>query len=240
MSLIGTRSLFLVRMTKFFHQGGQGDKYELAKQVFSTPSNVNSYIHKLKDLGIARIVAWKSVKGSGASKLAIYGWGGGEPDEPMPIQPKSMRFDARNSITAERALKVLESGPKTAAQVGDALGLKQESASAVLRQMKRQDMAHIVAWVKSNPANFEPPHPPIRVYAAGPGTDAPRPKAITHAKAVANRKRALTERFGADIARRITTSRADGGPDKICLDGRTAYVRGKPRGRGKAKQEKQA
>lgn len=30
------------------------------------------------------------------------------------------------------------------------------------------------------------------------------------------------------------TSRADGGPDRIVIDGLVAYERGKPRGRGRA------
>lgn len=225
----GTKSLLLVRITRLFHAGFTGTKWDLAKAAFSTPKNIESYIHSLKSTGIARVVAWEKRVGPGAQHVAVYGWGGGEPDAPKTLKPTGLKFDARQSENALLILDRLDSaGPQTIADMADFMGCGHEYARMCLRQMHRQGMVHIHGW------NRVGAHPPRTVYAAGAGADAKKPPVLTRLQSTRRRKRRLTEQFGEDRAKSIMTSRADGGPDRIVIDGRVVYERGKPRGRGRA------
>lgn len=226
----GTKSLMMVRLTALFHAGYQGTKWELAKAAFSTAKNIESYIRFLKDVGIARVVAWEKRVGPGAQHVAIYGWGGGESDAPKELKPKGMKFDARQSENAILILECLEkSGPKTTAQVAEYMGCGHEYARMCLRQMQKQGMVHIARWNRAGA------HPPMIVYGAGKHTDAQKPVVLTRLQSTRRRKRRLVDKFGEDRAKSIMTSRADGGVDRIIIDGKIAWQRGVPRGQGKAK-----
>lgn len=226
----GTKSLMMVRLTALFHAGETGTKWELADKVFSTHRNLDSYIHWLKDVGIARIVGWKVRVGQGAHKVAIYGWGGGEPDEPKPMKQPGLKFDARQSENALLILNRLSAaGPQSTAQVAEYMGCGHEYARMCLRQMYRQGMVHIARWNRAGA------HPPIIVYGAGKHTDAQKPVVLTRLQSTRRRKRRLVDKFGEDRAKSIMTSRADGGVDRIIIDGKIAWQRGVPRGQGKAK-----
>lgn len=221
----GTKSLLMVRLAKLFHAGFTGTKWELAEAVFTTHKNIESYIHHLKSTGLARVVAWEKRIGAGAQYIARYGWGGGEVDAPKPLKPKGMKFDAWQS---ENALLILDrlqaAGPQTTSDVAAYMGCGHEYARMCLRQMHKQGMAHIARWDRVGA------HPPKIVYGAGAGDDARKPAVLTRLQSTRRRKRRLTEQFGEDRAKSIMTSRADGGPDRIVIDGRVAYERGKPRG----------
>lgn len=225
----GTKSLLLVRITRLFHGGFTGTKWDIAKAAFSTPKNIESYIHSLKSTGIARVVAWEKRVGPGAQHVAIYGWGGGEADADKPLKPKGLKFDAKQSVNVRLILARLETvGPQSTAQVAEYMGCGHEYARMCLRQMYRQGMAHIARWDRAGA------HPPRIVYAAGAGEDARKPPVLTRLQSSRRRKRRLVDQYGEARAKSIMTSRADGGPDRIVIDGLVAYERGKPRGRGRA------
>lgn len=225
----GTKSLLLVRLTKLFHAGFHGTKWELAKASFSTPKNIDSYIRFLKDVGIASVVAWEKRVGHGAQHVAIYGWGGGESDAPKELKPTGQKFDAKQSENALLILDRLDSaGPQTIADMADWMGCGYEYARMCLRQMQKQGMVHIARWDRAGA------HPPRIVYGAGAGEDAKKPPVLTRLQSSRRRKRRLVDQYGEARAKSIMTSRADGGPDRIVIDGLVAYERGKPRGRGRA------
>lgn len=226
MSFDGTKSVMMVRLVRLFHAGFVGTKWELAVSAFTTPKNIESYIHHLKATGLARVVDWEKRVGPGAQYVARYGWGGGEADAPKPLKPRAMKFDARQSENALLILNRLSAaGPQSTAQVAEYMGCGHEYARMCLRQMYRQGMAHIARWDRVGA------HPPRIVYGAGAGEDARKPAVLTRQQSSRRRKRRLIDQFGELRAKSIMTSRADGGPDRIVIDGRVAYERGKPRGR---------
>lgn len=225
----GTKSVLLVRLTKLFHDGFVGTKWELAEAAFSTYRNIESYIHVLKSVGIARVVKWEKRVGQGAQYVARYGWGGGKRNAPRKKKKKGYKFDAEYSENALLILARLEAiGPQTATGISKFMESGHEYARMCLRQMHKQGMVHISDWDRDGA------HPPKIVYAAGPGNDVKKPPVLTRLQSSRRRKRRLTEQFGPERAKSIMTSRADGGPDRIVIDGLVAYERGKPRGRGRA------
>lgn len=219
----GDRSVLFQRLMRLFHEGFTGTKHDLADRVFSTYRNIESYIWVLKDLGLVRIVDWRIRKGVGAQKMAVYGFGGG-PDAPMPRKKAGVVFDVEYSEVADETLKLLADKPMTAKELSLLTGVGREGARHRLSVMHKAGVIHISGWRRDGA------HPPAKIFSAGKGRDAPKPTKVDNMTAIRNRQRKLTERYGEDNARKIMTSRADGGPDRIVIDGKVVYARGKPRG----------
>jgi hypothetical protein len=94
-----------------------------------------------------------------------------------------------------------------------------------LRNLHECGLIHIAAWRSVTIGGGHP----AKVWAFGPGKDTPKPP-IKDVRKVRNasrkrRRQAVIDQYGKDIAKRIFCSRANGGSDKIVLDGRVIYER---------------
>lgn len=228
----GSRSRLMGRIMVAFHAGVIGDLEDLARHCISTPRNMERYLHELRPLGLARIVAWKRNYAPGATWRGVWGFGEGLPDTPKPAAMGSFiqSGDITGSLRANRILGWLEGRDATHFEVATALGMSISYASNVLRALHRAGHVHVAAWQRQHIGL------PLKRYAPGPGSDASRPPPLSKKAASRNRRRRLIEQYGEAITRRIMTSRSDGGPDTVIVDGRVIYRRGKPRGHRKAKE----
>lgn len=228
----GARSRLMPRILSAFHAGVTGDLEDLARHCISTPRNMERYLHELRPLGLARIVAWKRNHAPGATWRGIWGFGEGLPDTPKPDAMGSFiqNGDITGSLRASRILGWLEGRDATHHEVAKALGMSISYAANILRALHRAGHVHVAAWQRQCQGL------PLKRYTAGPGRDAARPVPISKKAASQNRRKRLLKQFGEDITRRIMTARSDGGPDKVVVDGRQVWLRGKPRGHRKSKE----
>lgn len=65
-------------------------------------------------------------------------------------------------------------GPMTATEMCEQLGMGRKSFHALMRRMRLHGEAHIKKYVESDTSTRTTP---VALYAAGPGRDAPKPKA---------------------------------------------------------------
>ena len=71
----------------------------------------------------------------------------------------------------------------------------------------------------------------IHIWQFGPGEEHEKVVVKDHIQIRRKRRRRLVSEYGVEIARRIIASRSKGGADRIVVDGKTVYQRGKPRGK---------
>lgn len=232
----GDRSRLMTRIVTALHAGHRGDLHELAQRCISSPGNMEHYINKLRELGLARIVDWRRQPGAGSTWRAVWGFGEGLPDTPRPAARGSLAKtgDISGSERGQRIMDYLAARPSTAPEIGQALGLSKNYTYLILRAAHRIGLVHVTGWQRAHYGMA------LKRYAAGPGKDAPTPKPIPRKTINRNRHRRLIDQFGADIAKRIMASRAEGGPDVVAVDGRAIYRRGKPRGKTATRTEQTA
>lgn len=119
-------------------------------------------------------------------------------------------------------------GPAESTVIADAIHRAWKPTLAALNTLHACGLIHVAAWRPVTVGGGWP----AKVWAFGYGEDAPRPPA-RDAKAIRreswHRRRAhLAEQYGDEVARKIYRSRNNGGADRIVIDGRTVYERGKP------------
>ena len=132
----------------------------------------------------------------------------------QPVSPAAMRM-----------LAWLEThGPATRRHLASVCFVDQRSAARYLVEMKAcYGLLHIAGWERLNPAGNGQWSP---LYALGPGKNARKPPHVTWRQRHATRRARLEQKFGPDLAKRILTSRKQGGAEWLAVDGRTAYRRG--------------
>jgi len=115
-----------------------------------------------------------------------------------------------------------EVGTATRYALSVACHIDQCHAASEIRRMRRAGgLMHIVAWVRPDAGHgsYAP------VYAIGTGVDVPKPAQIPRHELCRRYREGLKERFGKDIASKITRGRNNGGADSVVIDGRTVYRR---------------
>jgi hypothetical protein len=94
-----------------------------------------------------------------------------------------------------------------------------------LRVLQQCGLIHISGWRKVGSGGGHP----AKLWAFGHGNDAPKPPSVDAQKCrreSRNRRlQFITKQYGKDIAKRIFTSRGNGGADRVVIDGITIYQR---------------
>lgn len=214
----------MCRLMGQIHAGVTGTRVELAERINASERSLEAYLAMLHGLGLVRAIAWDRV---GGSFRGTYGFGEGKRHHPRPTKAsKGIKYgvEVACSDVAKRYMLLLRKGHNTALKMAMHTGSSTSWARKILRSLHTQGFAHISGWDRDGS------RPPVAIYAPGRGEDTPRPRKRTMREANAARKRKLADRYGEGIAKRILTPRKDGGPERIVVDGRTVWQRGKPRG----------
>lgn len=219
----GEKSAVLQRVVRELHAGFSGPVIDLAARIHASDRTVEGYLHFLHKLGMARIGSWKFQVGAGGA-IALWKFGPGRHAR------KSAGIGRNGPIFVDRsraALDVLEYiKRKDLAQqkeIAERTGYAYAAMPQIIAALKKDGLVRIAGWSRKSAHGM--PHSPIPMYRAESGADAPKPKPIPRGQMNQYRKRTLTERFGAENAQRIMTSRSDGGPDAIVIDGVTVWRR---------------
>jgi hypothetical protein len=130
-----------------------------------------------------------------------------------------------------RLVEFLEAhGPMDTQAIADNCHMVRRQAQHIISQMRKVGgLVYIAAWDRygdGQSGNMAPR------YAIGNQADAPKPKRVSNKVAQRNRAQRLREAYGSHIAWRMMESRHSGGADRIVIDGKTIYERGKVRNPG--------
>lgn len=91
-------------------------------------------------------------------------------------QRTTFKAMAQRAANHARVLEELNHvGGLTALELADAMGVHRTGAERFLRQMHAEQKVHIGSWLRAE-VGASSGHHPTRVWVAGPGRDAPRPK----------------------------------------------------------------
>jgi len=226
----GEHSILLARLVAALHAGVRGTREELALYCHGAASSLRRCMTLIRPLGLIRIVAWRPNPLIGRLDIAVYGFGEGLPDCPRPPGgPRGIEPGPVNSAVAAAMLEELRRAPATSQAIAERVGSSHEYVKRRLRELHGAGHIHITEWTTAGNGQR------VKVFAWGPGVDAPRPRRITPAAAQKNRRHRLIDRFGHETAARILKSRRQGGSDVVVSDG-NIYRRGKPRGHRKNKE----
>lgn len=133
--------------------------------------------------------------------------------------------------TVKRAFVWMESRaePFASHELAAAIHTVKRNAQHILGQLHEHGIVHIAAWRKFHGEGARGRYP-LRLWAFGPGVDAPVPKPDEPKVIMARRRKRLIEKHGVKVANRILESRKGGGASVLTVDGVVVYRRGKPRG----------
>lgn len=157
----------------------------------------------------------------GVANLWAAGPGADTAYQPKPRDP-AHTGDWATREGAGRVLARLTCGPCSAKVLADECFVSLRATRRHLYDLHAAGRIHLADWLRSTGVGGHY----TKVWALGPGPDAPRPKARTKSenfRAWVDRK---VEKYGPKIAKRIIRSRRNGGADTIVVDGRTVYRRG--------------
>lgn len=217
----------MCRLMPHLHAGVTGTREELAELVGTSPRNLEAYLPLLHKHGLVRVLEWHISDMNGSSFKGVYGFGEGKKHAPRPTKARrkvSGYLDASHSAMCKQALMLLRRGLNTAMLMSKFTGKSVAWERKILASLHRQGFIHICGWDR------EGRRPPVAVFAPGRGEDAPRPPKRTVNECNIVRRARLDEEYGPAIAKRILTPRAKGGPERIVVDGKTVWARGKSRG----------
>lgn len=120
-------------------------------------------------------------------------------------------------------------GPATSYELAEACFVVRRHAQYSCNQLQDLGLAHIGGWRRQFGEGARN-RKPIAIWHFGYGKTAQRVLDESSKQARDRRVRRLERHYGPEIARRILNSRRNGGADRIAVDGRVVYQRGKPRG----------
>jgi hypothetical protein len=120
-------------------------------------------------------------------------------------------------------------GPATCLELAEHCFVVPRHAQYCVTQLAELGLVHIGGWRRQFGAGARFRRP-LAVWHFGYGKTACRVVDNSAKSARDRRVKRLREEFGDEIASRILASRSNGGADRIVVDGRTLYERGKPRG----------
>ena len=146
------------RIIELLHRGPLSVP-ELAAKLNTTAHTVRIVMRGLESQGLAQRIG--SVKQPGVQGVpsAVWGLGG---------TPNTTRCRVE-TIAFGHFLRALRAGPVTRRELSEASGFCAQTINRLLRQMRRDGLAHIFDWDRHS-------HIPVPCFCYGPGINAPRPK----------------------------------------------------------------
>lgn len=118
-----------------------------------------------------------------------------------------------------------DQGPMEVKQLAKAACLSIKRVRECITDLHECGLIHVAGW---RPVTVCGGHP-AKVWAFGHKADAPKPPAkdVIEIRLAGyhRRKQEWINQFGLDVWRRVSKSRAKGGPDRIVIDGRCIYQR---------------
>lgn len=220
----GTKSLQIVRLMGWIHAGREFEAVEAVQSLFISKKSFSTLYRMLKSCGLARVVRWTH-RTIGAP-VAVYGWGGGEPDAPKPKASKPCSSRSRLATRMLAAMSPKHAFPPDA--IHQVVGTSMENVRKKLKLMVDEGRIHIQKWKRPESGGMAIPY-----YLPFPGKNAEKPRRMTAAEFARARKRRLKERFGEKYPL-IRRTRAQGGVEKLVIDGVLAYQRQGPVGHRRA------
>ena len=122
-----------------------------------------------------------------------------------------------------------EHGRSPAADIAAAIHTVPRNAQVLLRQLRDEHLVHVAAWRRST-GEGQRGRQYLRLWAVGPGPDAPRPPPDDYVTIRRRRVARVKARYGEEY-RKVLASRTNGGVSVLMREGVVLYRRGKVAGR---------
>lgn len=216
MTFDGSKSTLVCRVWKLIDSGNLYTKHEIAEKCFTTGRTLDAITRLLKSCGLMRIHEWRQSE----SALVAY-WGFG-PGEHAPKKAKLTEgFSTTASGAARAALNVM-TRDMVSSEVASFTDYHPVYIEKILRHLAyKTNEIHVVKWLRNQHKGgaFTP------IYRKGKGINKPKPKAISRAESNRARRARIRKEFGEENAKKILSSRRDGGAEKLFLGGEVVYER---------------
>lgn len=213
----------LRRIADYLRAHGPAHVYRIAVDTGIHVATVRRALQHARQSGQAHVCGHQPMGRRQPAKVWAHG-----PGQSVAYQPKPR--DTRHQghwTTAPTALRLrarLDSGgPATVKALSVDCHCSEHVARVHLSAMHKAGQIHIHAWLRATGVggNFS------QVWALGRGPDARRPTATSKAQNYRAWRQRTIARYGPEIASRIFLSRRNGGADRIVVDGRVVYERGR-------------
>lgn len=168
------QSRAMQRILKLLQQKSDLSVSDMASEAFVGVNTLacGGYISALKNAGYIHVSGWRKTRRGFSTPLYSVG---PHPDLPRPAYDER----ARNSPGMELVVSVLQRhGPTGFVELAELTGLSLHTIrnSGYLNALRAQKRVHICGWRRARQGPMTP------IYAAGAGSDAPRPESFSSAE----------------------------------------------------------
>lgn len=213
----------LLCVTDYLRAHGPAHVYQIASDTGIHVATVRRAVQLARQAGQAHVCGHQPMGRRQPAKVWAHGTGTDLVYQPKPRDAKHQGHWS----TAPTALRLRErlasGGPATLKVLIIDCHCSDHVARQHLSAMYRAEQIHLHAWLRATGVggNYS------KVWAIGAGADAPRPTATSKAQNYRAWRHRTIARWGAEIANRMFLSRRNGGADRIVVDGRVVYERGR-------------
>lgn len=206
----------VIRVYKTLRESEGLTAHEIETKCFVSRRQVSRCTAMLKEVGLCHISKFIRNDLGKQGYVAIYAYGYGV-DAVRPTRNER----STDVSQSPRAFQIVEQIEKLGElSLPDVEGIPRGYAAELLTWLKEEKVIHVDRW-ELHGCTWR------QIYVLGPGTNAKRPKALSHAVRSRRRKRKIRELYGPEIAKKIIRSRRDGGADRVVINGITVYERRK-------------
>lgn len=211
------------RIADYLRAHGPAHVYQIAADTGIHVATVRRAIQHARQAGQAHVSGHQPLGRRQPAKIWSHGPGADITYQPKPRDTRHQGHWTTSPTARRLCARLASGGPATVKALSIDCHCSEHVARGHLSAMHKAARIRIHAWLRATGVggNYS------IVWALGAAPDAPRPTATSKAQNYRAWRLRTIARYGPEIASRMFRSRRNGGADRIVLDGRVVYERGR-------------